>query len=88
MNRVFFGQIIILVNSTKKMYSTMCCFWCNDDHREFVLCGYAHFAMLLLLVSFLKLFNFILLQRDANVDINSTSTKNYVLPQVVIVGDL
>ena len=65
----------------------MCCFLqCNDDHRECVLCGYAHFAMLLLLVSFQKLFRFILLQRDANADINSASTQNYVLPQVVIVG--
>ena len=48
--------------------------------------SYAHFAMLLLLLlSFLKLFHLLLLQRDADVD---GAIQNYVQPQIVIVGDL
>ena len=75
-------EIIILVNST-----VLCIifFKCNDDHRECLLCGYAKFAMLLFLASFLKLFHLLLLQRDADVDMD---IQNYVQPQIVIVGDL
>ena len=50
------------------------------------MCGYVHFAMLLLLLlSFLKLFHLYLLQRDADVD---RAIQNYVQPQIVIIGDL
>ena len=39
----------------------------------------------MLLLSFLKLFNLVLLQRDADVD---RAIQNHVWPQIVIVGDL
>ena len=52
---------------------------------EYLLCGYAKFAMLLFLASFLKLFHLLLLQRDADVDMD---IQNYVQPQIVIVVDL
>ena len=40
--------------------------------------------LLLLLLSFLKLFHLLLLQRDADVD---RAIQNYVQPQIVIVGE-
>lgn len=74
-------EIIILVNST-----VLCIIFLSVMMTiECLLCGYAKFAMLLFLASFLKLFHLLLLQRDADVDMD---IQNYVQPQIVIVVDL